>query len=53
MKIVSRESENIKKALAWVDKAPRLGYHQEAQFYMYDASSIRTKIGQLARMTKA
>ena len=45
--IVSRELANIKKALPLVEKDPRLGYHQEAHCYMYDAKSIRVKARQL------
>ena len=28
---------------------PRLGFHQEARVYMYDAALIRSKIGQMER----
>ncbi len=51
-RIASRELENIKKALALVEKDPRLGYHQESQCYMYDAKSIQAKIEQLTRMIR-
>ena len=50
MRIASRELDNIKRALPLARKDPRMGYHQEAQFYMYSAKSIQAKIEQLKKM---
>ena len=48
----SAELENVSKALPLVEKDPRLGYHQEAQCYMYNSKSIQAKIRELTAMAK-
>ena len=48
--ILSDERGNAEKALALVQADPRLGYHQEAQAYMYDAEGIRQKLDAIDRM---
>jgi hypothetical protein len=38
----------LKKVLPIVEADKRFGYHSEAQAYMFDATSIKAKIGKLA-----
>ncbi len=39
---------NAQAALPLVEADPRLGFHQEARVYMYEANLIRSKIAQIA-----
>ena len=41
------EIDNARAALPLVESDPRLGYHQEAQAYMYNPAMIRSKIEQM------
>ena len=43
-KILSDELQNLKEILPYVEADTRCGFHQEAQGYMFDKSSIRKKI---------
>jgi hypothetical protein len=42
--LMAEEIRNCESALPWVDRDPRLGYHQEGRVHMYNAASIRRKI---------
>jgi hypothetical protein len=48
--ILSDEHRNALDALHLVREDPRLGYHQEAQAYMYDADRIRRKLDMIEQM---
>ena len=50
--ILTDEIENLKVALASAQKDSRLGYHQEAQAYMYSVEAIRAKIEDLESKLK-
>jgi hypothetical protein len=45
--IMRDEIRSARAALLRVDADPRLGFHQEARVYMYDATPIRKKIEQM------
>lgn len=47
--ILCDEIRNAQDALPLVEADPRLGFHQEARVYMYDATLIRKKIAQMER----
>jgi len=47
--ILRDEIRNARAALPLVEADPRLGFHQEARVYMYDAALIRKKIEQMER----
>ena len=42
--IMKDELENVETALSYVQQDSRLGFHQEAQCYMFDENSIKKKI---------
>ena len=44
LKYAADELENVKRALPYIEKDKRLGYHSEAQGYMFDAASVKAKI---------
>jgi hypothetical protein len=47
--LLRAEILNAHAALPLVEADPRLGFHQEARVYMYDAALIRKKIAQMER----
>jgi hypothetical protein len=42
--ILQDEMKNLEQVLRYIDLDSRLGYHQEAQAYMFDKSSIKQKL---------
>ena len=49
IEIVRDEVENLRRALPCVEADPRLGFHQEAQCYMFSAEAMRRKLRTLER----
>ncbi len=44
LEIINDEIENLERAVLYIEKDPRVGYHQEAQAYMYDMDMIKNKL---------
>jgi hypothetical protein len=52
-KIMRDEIANARAALPVVESDPRLGYHQEAQCYMYTPALMRAKIARMEAELKS
>ncbi len=50
--IIIGEIDTLKRALPWVEKDTRQGYHPEAACYMFDGQSIRQKLAFLEEELK-
>ena len=48
--IIRDEIANLERALPWVSADKRLGFHQEAKFYMFTADAIARKLAGLRRL---
>ncbi len=48
--IIADEISNLQTALPLVESDSRLGYHEEAQCYMFTSKAIKQKIGQLQKL---
>ena len=44
LKCVADELANVKRALPFIEKDKRFGYHSEAHGYMFDAAAVKEKI---------
>jgi hypothetical protein len=49
-RLVEEELANVQAALPLVESDPRLGYHYEAQGYLYNADMIHQRIGDLEKL---
>jgi hypothetical protein len=49
-RIVTEELANVEAALPLIESDPRLGYHYEAQGYLYSADLIRQRIADLEQL---
>jgi hypothetical protein len=50
MQIVADEIENLQGALPYVRSDDRIGFHDEAQYYMFDAAAIEQKLKALKKL---
>jgi len=51
-KICADELENVKTALPWVEADKRIGFHPEAQGYLFDVPRLKEKISKLKQVLK-